>query len=67
MDSQNFDIQEEWRTVDQWWTDNPVSVICTVLSAPGDKRAVVSYNTHTGEWKIVPEDQAVALWTPDAA
>ncbi len=43
-------VREEWRVVDSWWTDDPVSRRYFDLVLEGGERCVVYRDVERGEW-----------------
>ena len=43
-------VREEWRVVDRWWTDDPVSRCYFDLVLEGGERCVVYHDLERGGW-----------------
>jgi len=43
-------IREEWRVVDRWWTEEPVSRRYFDVVLVGGERAVVFHDEEVGRW-----------------
>jgi len=43
-------IREEWRVVDRWWTEEPVSRCYFDVVLVGGERAVVFHDEEVGRW-----------------
>jgi hypothetical protein len=43
-------VREEWRVVDRWWTEEPVSRRYFDLVLAGGERAVVFLDEEVGRW-----------------
>ncbi|HEX3266565.1 MAG TPA: hypothetical protein VHQ98_01125 [Gaiellaceae bacterium] len=43
-------VREEWRVVDRWWTDEPVSRRYFDVVLAGGERAVVFHDEEVGRW-----------------
>lgn len=43
-------VREEWRVVDRWWTDEPVSRRYFDVVLAGGERAVVFRDEEVGRW-----------------
>jgi len=43
-------VREEWRVVDRWWTEEPVSRRYFDIVLAGGERAVVFHDDEVGRW-----------------
>ena len=43
-------VREEWRVVDRWWTEEPVSRRYFDVVLAGGERAVVFHDEEVGRW-----------------
>jgi hypothetical protein len=43
-------LQEEWRVVDRWWTDEPISRRYFQLVLASGQHAIVFHDEHDGAW-----------------
>ena len=43
-------VREEWRVVDRWWTEEPVSRRYFDIVLAGGERAVVFHDEEVGRW-----------------
>ena len=43
-------VREEWRVVDRWWTEEPISRRYFDIVLAGGERAVVFHDEEVGRW-----------------
>ena len=53
-------VREEWRVVDRWWTDDPVSRRYFDLVLEGGERSVVFHDLEQGGWLARQRGSVVA-------
>jgi hypothetical protein len=53
--SKQLEVEDRWRVVDQWWTDEPVDRLFMVVRAPTGDKMAVRWDSGTSTWSLREE------------